>query len=62
MSYIKQTHWRGKRNSQILRPFLANNEGARRDMWKQRIRALADEAHVLRTAFTRAQRTNPHSS
>lgn len=40
----------------------SNNEGARRDMWKQRIRALADEAHVLRTAFTRAQRTNPHSS
>ena len=40
----------------------ANNEGARRDMWKQRVRAMADELHVLRTAFTRAQKHNPHSS
>lgn len=40
-----------------------NNEvGGRKDMWKQRVRALGDEVHLVRTAFTRAQKHNPHSS
>jgi Golgi SNAP receptor complex protein 2 len=41
----------------------ANTEpGSRRDMWRARVRGLQDELAVLRTAFTRAQRQNPHSS
>lgn len=40
----------------------ANMEGARREMWKQRVRGLADEVYQLRTAFTRAQQQNPHSA
>jgi len=40
----------------------ANKEGARREMWKQRIRGLQDEVHMMRASFTRAQQSNPHSA
>lgn len=40
----------------------ANNEGARREMWRARVQGLKDEHAQLLAAFTRARQKNPHSS